>query len=147
MYPEPILDQLITSCIDSQKRYHHAALDVGKEYLSRFFNQQSEARKHAADELQAQRERLGGKAQESGSVAGLLDRTAMDFNVVMSMGDTGVVEWCRKDAEVASAEYGKALAANPPPEIRSILERQLSEVRATVHSLESVLREYGGPKS
>ena len=53
MNPEPILDWLISICVDSQKRYHHAALDVGKEYLARFFNQQAEARKRAADDLQA----------------------------------------------------------------------------------------------
>src|SRR5271157_189900 len=117
MKPEIIFDPLISICVDSQKRYHHAALDVGKEYLARFFNQQSEARRRAADELQAQRTRLGSTEQKSGSVAGLIDRTAMDFNVVMSMGDTGVVEWCRKDAEIASAEYEKALAENPSPEI------------------------------
>jgi hypothetical protein len=71
----------------------------------------------------------------------------MDFNVAMSMGDTGVVEWCRKDAEAASAEYEKALADNPPPEIRGLLERQAGEIRKTVASLEGVLREYSGPKS
>jgi uncharacterized protein (TIGR02284 family) len=147
MNPEPILDRLISICVDSQKRYHHAALDVGKEYLARFFNQQAEARKLAADELQGERERLGSKEEASGSVAGLINRAAMDFNVVMSMGDTGVVEWCRKDAEAASAEYQKALAENPPPEIRSLVERQLGEIRKTVGHLEGVLREYGGPKS
>lgn len=147
MNPETILDPLISICVDSQKRYHHAALDVGKEYLARFFNQQADARKRAADELQVQRERLGGTEQASGSVAGLIDRVAMDFNVVMSMGDTGVVEWCRKDAEAAGAEYEKALAENPPPEIRSLVERQLGEIRKTVGSLEGVLREYGGPRS
>ncbi len=146
MNPETILDPLISICIDSQKRYHHAALDVGKEYLSRFFNQQSEARKRAADELQAQRERFGSREQKLGSIAGLFDRTVMDFKVVMSMGDTGVVEWCRKDAEAAGAEYEKAIAEQPSTEIRSLLERQLAEIRKTVVSLESVLREYGGPK-
>ena len=81
------------------------------------------------------------------NVAGLVDRVAMDFNVLMSMGDTGVVEWCRKDAEAASTEYDNALAESPPPEIRSLLERQLGEIRKTVGGLEAVLREYGGPKS
>jgi uncharacterized protein (TIGR02284 family) len=147
MTTEPILDRLISICVDSQKRYEHAALDVGKEYLSRFFNQQADARGRAAGDLQVQRERLGSKEPRSGSAAGLIDRFAMDFNVVMSMGDTGVVEWCRKDAEAADAEYVKALAENPPPEIRSLMERQLGEIRATVGSLEGVLREYGGPKS
>jgi len=147
MNSETIFDHLISICVDSQKRYHHAALDVGKEYLSRFFNQQSEARKGAADELQAERARLGSTEQKSGSVAGLIDRAAMDFNVVMSMGDTGVVEWCRKDAETAGAEYEKALAEDPSPEIRTLLERQLGEIRQTVVRLEGVLREYGGPRS
>jgi hypothetical protein len=96
---------------------------------------------------QVQRGRLGYKEPASGSAAGLIDRVAMDFNVVMSMGDTGVVEWCRKDAEAASAEYEKALMENLPPEIRSLMERQLGEIRTTVGGLEGVLREYGGPKS
>ncbi len=147
MSTETILDRLIAVSVDSQKRYHHAMLDVGKEYLARFFDQQSEARQGAADELQAQRKRLGSKEAESGSMAGLVDRVAMDFNVVMSMGDTGVVEWCRKDAEAAGAEYEKALAESLSPEIRSLLERQLGEIRKTVVSLEDVLRKYGGPRS
>ena len=96
--------------------------------------------------MQAQRARLGSAEQKSGSVAGLIDRTIMDFNVVMSMADTGVVEWCRKDAEAADAEYEKAIAEDPSPEIRSILERQLAEIRKTVVSLEGVLREDGSPR-
>ena len=80
MNPEPMLDRLISICVDSQKRYEHAALDVGKEYLSRFFNQQADARGRAAGDLQVQRERLGSKELGSGSAAGLIDRVAMDFS-------------------------------------------------------------------
>ena|ERR1700676_2607979 len=144
---EKTLDRLSSVSMDSAKRYHHAALDVGKEYLARFFNQQSDNRKRHADELQGERKKLGSTKDESGSVAGALDTAAMDFNVVMSMGDTGVVDWCRKDAEAAAQEYQKALAENPPPQLRSILERHLGEIRSTVSSLEQVLREYGGPRS
>src|ERR1700682_1700699 len=120
---EKPLDRLISVAIDSQKRYEHAALDVGKEYLGRFFKQKAEVRKRHADELQAERNKLGNiKKDETGSVAGALDTAAMDFNVVMSMGDTGVVDWCRKDAEAAAQEYQKALAENPPAPLRSVLE-------------------------
>lgn len=147
MTPEKILDRLMAVAVDSQKRYHHAALDVGKEYLAKFFNRQSDIRKRHADELQALRTRLGGTKEESGSVAGALDTAAMDFNVVMSMGDTGVVDWCRKDAEAAIKEYQNALAEKPAPESRSVIERQLGDIRKTVSELEGVLREYGGPKS
>ena len=144
---EKTLDRLISVSVDSAKRYHHAALDVGKEYLARFFNQQSNLRKRHADELQLERKKLGINGDESGSVAGALDTAAMDFSVVMSMGDTGVVDWCRKDAESAAQEYQQALAENPAPQLRSIMERQLGEIRATVANLEKVLREYGGPRS
>jgi uncharacterized protein (TIGR02284 family) len=144
---EKTLDRLISVSVDSQKRYHHAGLDVGKEYLTQFFNQQSALRQRHADELQAERKKLGSHKDESGSVAGTLDTAAMDFNVVMSMGDTGVVNWCRKDAEAAAAEYQQALAQNPPAPLRTILERQAGEIRATVATLEQVLREYGGPRS
>ena len=147
MNPHKDLDVLATVAMDSSKRYHHAALDVGKEYLARFFNQQSAIRKRHADELQAARTRLGSLKDESGSVAGTLDTAAMDFSVVMSMGDTGVVDWCRKDAESAAEKYQKALADELPPEVAAIVRRQLGEIRSTVASLEEVLREYGGPRS
>jgi hypothetical protein len=118
MNPEPNPDRPIYICVDSQKRYHHAALDVGKEYLARFFNRQDDARQRTADELQVQRERLGRTKPASGIVGGLFDRAAMDFNVVMSMGDAGIVGWCRRDAEAAGTKYASALAENPSPEIR-----------------------------
>jgi len=144
---EKSLDRLISVAMDSHKRYHHAALDVGKEYLVRFFNQQSAIRQRHADELQLERKKLGSKKSESGSVGGTLDTAAMDFSVVMSMGDTGVVDWCRKEAEAGAKEYQEELAQNPPAPVRAILERQMGEILATEASLEEVLREYGGPRS
>ena len=147
MNPEKTLDRLIAVSVDSQKRYHHAALDVGKEYLARFFDQQSDIRRRHADELQAERIRLGSDKEESGSIGGTLDTAAMDFSVVMSMGDTGVVDWCRKDAEAAAKEYQQALRENPSPNLRALEERQLREILATEQGLEQVLSEYAGPRS
>jgi uncharacterized protein (TIGR02284 family) len=147
MSPNKTLDRLISVSVDSEKRYHHAARDVGKEYLARFFNEQSDTRKRHADVLQGERNKFGADKNGTGSVAGALNTAAMDFNVVMSMGDTGVIEWCRKDAEAAAGEYQRALTDNLAPQLRSILERQVGEIRATVSNLEQVLREYGGPRS
>jgi uncharacterized protein (TIGR02284 family) len=144
---EKSLDRLISVAMDSHQRYHHAALDVGKEYLVRFFNQQSAIRQRHADELELERLKLGSKKRESGSVGGTLDTAAMDLSVVMSMGDTGVVNWCRKDAEAAAREYQQELAQNPSAPLRAILERQMGEIIATEASLEEILREYGGPRS
>lgn len=142
-----ILDHLIDVCSDSEKRYHHASLDVGKAYLERFFNEQSAARRRSADQLRIERARLGPDGGESGTVVGFINRAAMDFNVVMSMGDTGVVDWCRKDAQTVIDEYRAALAQELPPHLRKILERQLGEVREAIASLDHVLEVYGGPRS
>ena len=149
MEPIQILDHLIEICVDSESRYRSAAGDVGKAYLEQFFNQQAASRKRNADELDLERKRIGGEGDESGTVAGLLDRAAMDFNVIMSMGmgDTGVVEWCRKDAQSAIDEYEKALAQELPLSARAAVTFQLTQNRSTLASLEKVLRSYGGPRS
>ena len=144
------LDNLVKVCIDSAERYRRAAADVGKEKLVQFFQQQEAARRRDADELNLERKRLGGETEkagkESGSVGGFIDRTAMDLSVVMSKGDTGVVEWCREDAEKVSAEYEKALR-DADGTTRAVLERQLAENRATLASLDKVLKPYGHPRS
>jgi len=144
------LDNLVKVCIDSAERYRRAAADVGKEKLVQFFQQQEAARRRDADELNTERKRLGGEGEkagkESGSVGGFIDRTAMDLSVVMSKGDTGVVEWCREDAEKVSAEYEKALR-DVDSTSRALLERQLAENRATLAGLDKVLKPYGHPRS
>ena len=144
------LDNLVKVCIDSAERYRRAAADVGKEKLVQFFQQQEAARRRDADELNLERKRLGGETEkagkESGSVGGFIDRTAMDLSVVMSKGDTGVVEWCRQDAEEVIAEYEKALR-DVEGTTRATLERQIAENRATLASLEKVLKAYGHPRS
>jgi hypothetical protein len=71
----------------------------------------------------------------------------MDLNVVMSMGDTGVVNWCRQDAKDVIAEYEKALQQGFPDRTRATLDRQLSENRATLAALETILKPYGHPRS
>jgi len=142
-----ILDHLINVCVDSEKRYRSAADDVGKAKLEQFFNQQADARKRSADQLAVERQRLGGNGDESGTLGGLVDRAAMDFSVAMNMGDTGVVDWCREDEEKVIAEYEKALAHDFLPATRKEIEDQLAQSRATLASLEKVLKAYGGPRS
>jgi uncharacterized protein (TIGR02284 family) len=148
MSPVEILDRLIQVCIDSEKRYEHAASDVGRGDLERFFRQQAANRKAAADELQARRAKLGVLKEESGSLAGMMDRIEMDLSVIHSMGDSGVVDWCRQDAEKVEAEYNQILnSSEVPADLRPVLERQSGEVRSTLSELNRVLQAYGGPRS
>jgi uncharacterized protein (TIGR02284 family) len=145
------LDNLVKICVDSAERYRRAAADVGKEKLVQYFDRQQAVRRRDADELNLERQQLGGEGErpgkESGSIAGFIDRAEMDLNVVMSMGDTGVVDWCRQDAKDVIAEYEKALQQDFPATTRATLDRQLSENRATLAALEKILQPYGHPRS
>jgi uncharacterized protein (TIGR02284 family) len=142
-----ILDRLIAISIDGEKRYEHAAKDVERASLEAFFEWQAYNRKTAADELTTERQRLYGEKKEHGTVAGLADRTAMDFAVVMSKGDTGVVEWCREDDAKVIEEYEKALAEDLPADLRLLLMRQLERVRMAISNLEKVISVFGRPRS
>ncbi|MBV8136866.1 MAG: PA2169 family four-helix-bundle protein [Deltaproteobacteria bacterium] len=142
-----ILDRLIAISIDSEKRYRHAAKDVERASLEAFFQWQALNRKAAADDLSAERRKIGGGANEHGTLAGLADRAALDFSVVMSKGDTGVIEWCRQDDDLVIAEYQKALAEELPEQVRLMLERQLERVRSAVGKLDGILSVFGKPRS
>ena len=49
------LDKLINICVDSQKRYEHAAGDVGRQDLEKFFRQQAKTRMLAEEPLRMDR--------------------------------------------------------------------------------------------
>ncbi|MGH7779493.1 MAG: PA2169 family four-helix-bundle protein [Candidatus Binataceae bacterium] len=147
MTTSEILDTLISTCVDSEKRYRHAAGDVERDNLENFLNRQADFRKRAGDELQAERRRLGIDDEKSGTIGGFVDREALDFSVIMSKGDTGVVEWCRADDEKVIGQYQKALTEPLSPDLRKTIERQLVQIRAAVVKEEDVLRLFGGPKS
>ena len=144
-----IIDRLIAISMDSERRYRHAAKDVERVSLEEFFKWQAANRKTAADELLVERNRLAGDQKtEHGTLAGLADTAALDFSVIMSKGDTGVVEWCREDDESVIKEYNDALAQPVlPANIRSLLERQLSRIRGTIGKLEEVLSIFREPRS
>jgi uncharacterized protein (TIGR02284 family) len=142
-----ILDHLIAISIDSEKRYRHAARDVERTTLEKFLRRQALNRKAAADDLNAERMKINGGANEHGTLTGLADRTALDFSVVMSKGDTGVIEWCREDDKQVIAEYEKALAEKLPEQLRLMLDRQLEQVRSAVGKLEGTLSVFGKPRS
>lgn len=71
----------------------------------------------------------------------------MNFSVAMSKGDTGVVEWCRKEDETVIYAYEKALAENPTLNLRAKIERQLGEIPGAVLKEQAELRLFRGPRS
>jgi len=144
---EATLDRLISVAVDSENRYRHANLDVSRERVARFFAAKADSRKKMADELEAEREKLGIHKREHGTLGGVLKRIEMEINVQMSMGDTGIVEWCRKEADDVIDEYQKALSHDLPPSLRTIVQRQRDEIALTTREMDKELALYGGPRS
>jgi len=144
---EQTLDRLISVAIDSEHRYRHANLDSSRERVARFFAAKAASRKKMADELEAEREALGIHKREHGTLGGVLKRIEMEINVQMSMGDTGIVDWCRKEADDVIDEYKKALAQPLPDHTRAIVQRQMNEIVRTVREMDKELALYGGPRS
>ena len=70
----------------------------------------------------------------------------MDLSVVISKGDTGVVDGAARMPQDVIAEYEKALR-DVDGTTRSALEHQLAENRASLAALEKVLKPYGHPRS
>ena len=142
-----VLDRLTAISIDGEKRYRHAARDVERASLEAYFEWQAYNRKTAADELMEVRHRLYGDSSEHGTLAGFADRAALDIAVMMSKGDTGVVEWCREDDAAVITEYENALKEDLPDEVRQLLQRQLERVRMAITNLEKVISVFGRPRS
>jgi len=137
-----ILDHLIKVCADSAERYRRAAADVRDEKFVQFFSRQESARRFHAGELNTERKYLVGSADtvhDARSLGGFIDRIAMDLNVVMNIGDAGVISWCRDDAREIIAEYEKALKENYPESTRSKLEHQHMQNRNILAALEKVM--------
>ncbi len=142
-----VLDRLIATSIDSEKRYRHAANDVERASLETFFKWQADNRKAAADELHVLRNRMGGDGKEHGTMSGFADRMEMDFSVIMSKGDTGVVDWCRADDHAVVREYEQALKEDLGDDLRRALVRQLAQIRGATRKLEEILEVFGTPRS
>jgi len=81
-------------------------------------------------ELQTQVTALGGKAEESGSVAGALHRGWVSLRTAVSdRSDLAILEETEKGEDVAKKKYGDALQdADLSFDIRALIERQYQGV-------------------
>jgi len=83
----------------------------------------------AVSELQQVVTRLGGKPEDSGTVAGAVHRGWVNLKAaVSSRTDLAILEECERGEDVAKASYTKALKETLPEDIRPIVQRQYEGV-------------------
>lgn len=137
-----VLNRLIQTCKDGENGFHTAAGAVKTPELKHLFDSYAAERARFAGELQAEVEKLGGKPQASGSVAGVLHRGWINIrSVVGGHHESTVIAACETGEDAALKAYDEALKANLPEELRVVILRQLDQVKeahARIRALEDV---------
>ena len=134
------LNDLIETCRDGQEGFSTAAEAVGDTELKRLFHEYSRQRARFVGDLQDEVRRLGGDAENSGSITASLHRGWMGLRAaVTGRDDAAILAECERGEDAAVANYRAALGRDLPSNVRSLVERQFAEVKAAhdrVRSLE-----------
>jgi uncharacterized protein (TIGR02284 family) len=123
------LNGLIETCKDGEEGFRTCAEDIKHVELKSMFTTAAQRCAQAAAELQLEVQRIGGKPEKSGSLAGSAHRRWVDIkSAIMGKDDAAVLAECERGEDVAKSSYQKALAKDLPPGIRVIVERQYQGV-------------------
>ena len=125
-----VLNDLIETCKDGEEGFKQAAEGVKDAQLRALFLQYSQQRAQFASELRALVSRLGGKAEQSGSVAGAVHRGWINIkSAVTGKDEDAIIAECERGEDVAKADYEKALTSGLPADVVTVVQRQAKEVK------------------
>lgn len=138
------LNDLIETCKDGENGFRTCAEDAKRPDLKTVFLKGAQRCAEGARELQAEVQRLGGKPERTGSLAGSAHRRWVDIkSAITGKDDAAVLAECERGEDVAKASYQRALDKDLPPAIRTIVQRQYEGVlqnHDTVRSLEKAAK-------
>ncbi|MDT7689169.1 MAG: hypothetical protein QOE46_1928 [Acidobacteriota bacterium] len=136
------LNNLIETCRDGQDGFKTAAEGVQNAELKRLFYFYSQQRAQFVGELQDEVRRIGGEAEDSGSVTASLHRGWMNIkSAVTGQDDNAIISECERGEDAAVSNYREALGTDMPANARSVVERQFGEVKKAhdrIRNLEKV---------
>ena len=113
----------------------------GEAALAQTFRELGAKRGQLSDELQKIAASYGDHIDESGTVAAKVHRGWMAVKDALSGSDPdAVLDAAEQGEDHAVSEYEKALTEDISPEFKSVLQRQLTEVRAA-HDQVKALRD------
>lgn len=136
------LNNLIETSEDGLKGFKEAAEKATEAKLKLLFNERAAACQQSANELQSLVTSLGGKPEKSGSVAGAAHRGWVKVKAAVSDSNVAVLEEVERGEDYAKAAYGKALKADLPPQIRSVVERQYQGVLSNHDRIRDLRNQY-----
>ena len=124
------LNNLIETCKDGENGFRAAADGVKNSDLRTLFLTYSQQRAHFAAELQAEVRALGGDPESTGSIAASLHRGWLNIKSTVTGQDEGaIISECERGEDSGVRNYKEALNEDLPANIRSVVERQFTEVK------------------
>ena len=143
-----ILNDLIETSKDGEKGFRAAAEDTKNAELQSLFLRRAGDCATGASELQQLVTRLGGKPEDSGTVAGAVHRGWVNLKAaVSSRTDLAILEECERGEDVAKASYTKALKETLPEDIRVVVQRQYDGVVKNHDQIRDLRDRYRATKS
>jgi len=124
------LNNLIETCKDGQNGFQTAADGVTNSELKKLFYTYAQQRAQFAGDLQGEVRRLGGDAEQSGSVAASLHRGWINIkSAVTGEDESAVLAECERGEDSAVRNYEDALNSNLPADVRDMVQRQFTQVK------------------
>lgn len=123
------LNDLIETSRDGEKGFCAAAEHVDRAELRSFFEACAHRCAQGISELSSEVERLGGRAEASGSLTGALHRGWVDIKTAVASRDNlAVLREVERGEDHAVERYRDALQKALPTQVRQILEHQYEGV-------------------
>jgi uncharacterized protein (TIGR02284 family) len=125
-----IIENLIETCRDGEKGFSQSAEHAKDPELRRRFLEESRTRADFASQLEREAVSQGAKIGQKGSVAGALHRGWIDLKGKVGMDDKSILESVEQGEDTARDAYQKALAADLPPSLKALIQKQYEHVQA-----------------
>jgi uncharacterized protein (TIGR02284 family) len=124
------LNGLIEISKDGEQGFRTSADALISPEIKAFFHEAARRCAEGARQLQNQVRALGGDPEQSGTWSGSAHRGWVNLkSAITGKDELAILTECERGEDVAKAAYAKALKADLPPNVRSIVERQYQGVK------------------
>jgi uncharacterized protein (TIGR02284 family) len=148
------LNGLIQVSKDGEWGFRTAADGVKTADLKSAFEHAARRCAQGAQQLQNKVRALGGDPEQSGSLSGTVHRGWVNLkSAITGMDELAILNECERGEDVAKTAYARALRADLPSDLRSLIHRQFEGVKENhdrVRELRNARRareERGNPRS
>lgn len=126
------LQKLSGTLRDGEKGFADASEHATDASLKSMFSELSTQRASMAAQLEPLVSQYGEKPREGGSVGAALHRTWLNVrDAVTGRDDTAVVSEAERGEDVAKGNYEEVLKEELPADVRSLVEAQYAQVKAS----------------